>query len=152
MGSAMSLENKKIAIVVSEFNSLVTENLLKAAKRHLISAGVKKENLKELWVPGAFELPLASLKLIKEWGAEGVCALGCVVRGGTPHFDYVCSATAKGIMDVNTKTGVPVSFGVLTTDTEEQALSRAGGKSGNKGIEAASALVSMLKLDISNES
>jgi 6,7-dimethyl-8-ribityllumazine synthase len=133
--------NIKIAIVVSKFNKLVTKNLLEGAQETLLEAGVSAENITVTWVPGAFELPLVAQKIATLKKADGILCLGCVIRGDTAHFDFVAGEAAKGIAAVAMAHVLPVSFGVLTTDTLEQSLHRAGGKLGNKGAECASALL-----------
>lgn len=126
----------KIAIVVGRFNDMITKNLLEGATGTLHSHGVREEDIDIAWVPGAFEIPLAAQELAK--GAyDAVITLGLVIRGATPHFDYVCNEAAKGIAKVGLDSGKPVIFGVLTTDTIEQAIERAGTTGGNKGADAA---------------
>jgi 6,7-dimethyl-8-ribityllumazine synthase len=131
----------KIAIVVSKFNQLVTKNLLEGAREALLAGGVAASDITVTWVPGAFELPLVAQKIATLKKADGILCLGCVIRGDTAHFDYVAGEAAKGIASVAMAHVLPVSFGVLTTDTLEQALHRAGGKCGNKGAECATALI-----------
>jgi 6,7-dimethyl-8-ribityllumazine synthase len=135
---------RRVAIVVSRFNRLVTEPLLAGAREELLRHGVAEADVD--WVPGAFELPLATQKLAQTGRYAGVIAIGAVVRGATAHFDYVAGQAAAGIAAVARETGVPVAFGVLTTDTMEQALDRAGGKAGNKGGEAAVTILEMAGL------
>ncbi|HEX6134836.1 MAG TPA: 6,7-dimethyl-8-ribityllumazine synthase [Longimicrobiales bacterium] len=137
---------KRIGIAVSRFNDLITERLLAGARACLAEHGVAESEIETVRVPGAWELPVAAHHLIEKRGCAGVVALGCVVRGDTPHFDYVAGAAATGLTSVSTRTGVPIAFGVLTTDTFDQALARAGGKAGNKGWEAALAVLEMLDL------
>ncbi len=132
-----------MAIVVARFHLDITEALLDGALRCLREHGAPDPRVE--WVPGSFELPIAARALAIE-GADAVIALGCVIRGGTPHFDYVCNETARGIMDVMLETDVPVSFGVLTTDDHDQARARAGGAEGNKGYDAASSAIEMASL------
>lgn len=139
-------EGRRVGIVVSRFNELVTERLLAGARSCLADHGVEETHIDVAWTPGAFELPLAARHLIEKRRCDGVVALGCVIRGDTPHFDYVAGAAAHGLRRVAERLGVPVAFGVLTTDTLEQALARAGGKAGNKGWEAAIAVLEMLDL------
>jgi 6,7-dimethyl-8-ribityllumazine synthase len=139
-------EGRRVGIVVSRFNELITERLLAGARSCLADHGVAETQIDVAWTPGAWELPLAAGHLIEKRRCDGVVALGCVVRGDTPHFDYVAGAAAHGLRRVAERTGVPVAFGVLTTDTMEQALARAGGKGGNKGWEAAIAVLEMLDL------
>ncbi|HEX2165617.1 MAG TPA: 6,7-dimethyl-8-ribityllumazine synthase, partial [Longimicrobiales bacterium] len=142
----------KVGIAVSRFNDLITERLLAGAKSCLMEHGVPEGEIDVAWVPGAWELPLAARKLIEKRGCSAVVALGCVVRGDTPHFDFVAGAAATGLINVSTEKGVPVAFGVLTTDTMEQALARAGGKAGNKGWESALAVLEQLDLIAEMES
>ena len=137
---------RRVAIVVSRFNRLVTEPLLAGAREELLRHGVAETDVDVAWVPGAFELPLAAQKLAQTGRYAGVIAIGAVVRGATAHFDYVAGQAAAGIAAVARDTGVPVAFGLLTTDTMEQALDRAGGKAGNKGGEAAVTVLEMAGL------
>lgn len=140
------LNNQKIAIVTARFNEFITGKLLGGAKDCLGRHGLGESNISEVWVPGAFELPLAAQMLAKSGKFDGIIALGCVIRGATPHFDYVCSEAAKGISKVSMDHNLPVAFGVLTTDTIEQAVERAGTKAGNKGWEAAMSTIEMVNL------
>lgn len=136
----------RIGIVVGRFNEFITGKLLSGAldafKRH----GVEEDDVEVAWVPGAFELPLIVKKMAESGKYDAVVALGTVIRGATPHFDYVCNEAAKGIASIGLSTGVPSIFGVLTTDTIEQAIERAGTKAGNKGWEAATAAIEMANL------
>ena len=134
----------RIGIVVSEWNDFVTYNLRDGALETLKMEGVKEENIQIVKVPGAFELNYASMQLCKERKFDAVIAIGCVIRGETPHFDYVCSAVAQGIKDCNVLTDVPTIFCVLTDDTKEQSIARSGGNLGNKGIEAAVTALQMI--------
>ena len=134
----------RIGIVVSEWNDFVTYNLRDGALETLKMEGVKEENIQIFKVPGAFELNYASMQLCKERKFDAVIAIGCVIRGETPHFDYVCSAVAQGIKDCNVLTDVPTIFCVLTDDTKEQSIARSGGNLGNKGIEAAVTALQMI--------
>ena len=134
----------RIGIVVSEWNDFVTYNLRDGALETLKMEGVKEENIQIFKVPGAFELNYASMQLCKERNFDAVIAIGCVIRGETPHFDYVCSAVAQGIKDCNVLTDVPTIFCVLTDDTKEQSIARSGGNLGNKGIEAAVTALQMI--------
>lgn len=131
----------KFAVVVARFNSGITEKLLEGAREALTKAGAK--GITVFYVPGAFELPFAAMKLAEAY--DGIIALGAVIRGETPHFDYVCDAAARGLLQVSLETGTPVAFGVLTTDTVEQAEARAGGKHGNKGYDAAMTAIEMAR-------
>jgi 6,7-dimethyl-8-ribityllumazine synthase len=136
----------KFALLVSRFNSLVTQRLLDGALDCLARHGAAEDAADVVYVPGSFELPLVAEKLAKTKKYAAVIALGCVIRGGTPHFEYVAAETSKGLAQVMLSTGVPVAFGVLTCDTLEQALERAGAKSGNKGWEAAASAVEVADL------
>ncbi len=133
-----------IGIVVSEWNSFVTKNLYKGCIETLLKEGMKEEKISTFWVPGAFELNYASMQLCKTAQYDAVIAIGCVIRGETPHFDYVCSAVAQGIKDCNLLTDTPTIFCLLTDNTKEQSLARSGGKLGNKGIEAAVTALKMI--------
>jgi 6,7-dimethyl-8-ribityllumazine synthase len=134
----------KVAIVVSRFNDLVSKGLLGGAEDCLKRHGAKEANVDVIWVPGAFEIPLVAKKVAKDYDA--VICLGAVIRGGTPHFEYVASEAAKGVAKVSLDTGVPVIFGILTTDNLEQALERAGAKPGNKGFAAALSAIELANL------
>ncbi|WP_419869214.1 6,7-dimethyl-8-ribityllumazine synthase [Chryseobacterium sp. CT-SW4] len=137
-------EDFSIGIVFSEWNDFVTLNLRDGALETLKKEGVKEENIKLFPVPGAFELSYASMQLCKERKYDAVIAIGCVIRGETSHFDYVCSAVAQGIKDCNILTDTPTIFCVLTDDTKEQSIARSGGALGNKGIEAAATALQMI--------
>lgn len=134
---------RRFLIVVSRFNELVTEKLLDGARSALIQHGVAERDVDVARVPGAFEIPGAVGVALRNGDYDGVVAVGCVIRGETPHFDYVAGETARGVMALAAAHDVPVTFGVLTTDTREQALARAGGDRGNKGWEAALAVLEM---------
>ena len=136
----------RYAIVAARFNDFITSRLVEGALHALTRHGVDTAELPVVWVPGAYELPLACQKLAGSGRYDAVIALGCVIRGGTPHFDYVAGEAAKGVAAASWSTGVPVIFGVLTTDSIEQAIERAGTKMGNKGAEAALAAVEMVNL------
>jgi 6,7-dimethyl-8-ribityllumazine synthase len=127
----------RIGIVVSEWNKEITEPLSDGAQETLVACGVNKKNIFRVNVPGSFELPLGAQRCYKKNNCDAVICVGCVIRGETPHFDYICQSVSKGIMDLNLKYGVPFVFGVLTCHTTAQAKARAGGKLGNKGVEAA---------------
>ena len=142
----MDWSTVKIAIVTAKWNSFITDEMMEAANSALLSRGVQKENIYNHRCPGAFELPLACKWCLDDLGVDGVVALGAVIRGGTPHFDYVCDSVTMGITDLNLTSGKPVAFGVLTTDNVEQATERASTEKGNKGAEAALALCDMLDL------
>jgi 6,7-dimethyl-8-ribityllumazine synthase len=136
----------RFAIVVAEFNGEITEKLLEGARETLDKNGVPDGSVTVERVPGAFELPLAAQALAASGSYAAIVALGCVVRGGTPHFDYVCQAATYGLQRVALDTGIPVAFGVLTTDDFAQAEARAGGEHGNKGSDAAQTAVEMALL------
>ena len=138
--------NKKFVMVVSRFNELISKKLLEGALDCLVRHGAKKQNLTIIWVPGSFEIPLAAIRLAKSGKYHAVICLGAVIRGGTPHFDYIAAEVAKGIAQAGLQNRFPVSFGVLTTDTIEQALERAGTKAGNKGWDAALSAIEMADL------
>ncbi len=138
-------KGQKIAIVISRFNDLITKELLSGAKDCFIRHGGNEDDLHVAWVPGAFEIPLAANKMAaKEYDA--VVCLGAVIRGATPHFDYVAAEVSKGVAKVSLETGKPVIFGVITTDSIEQALERAGTKAGNKGWNAVQNAIEMVNL------
>lgn len=143
LGSAQGL---RLAVVVSRFNSLVTDRLLDGALNALARAGASAADVEVIKVPGAWEMPVVVGQLARSGNVDAIVCLGCVVRGDTPHFDYVAGESAKGISSVATATGIPVANGILTTNTMEQALDRAGGKMGNKGGEAAHSAVEMAQL------
>jgi 6,7-dimethyl-8-ribityllumazine synthase len=136
----------RFGVVVARFNHLITARLLEGSVRELAARGCAADDVHVAWVPGAFEIPLAARALASSGRYAAIVTLGVVIRGGTPHFDYVCRAVTDGVRDVMRDTGVPVAFGVLTTDDVEQALARAGGAEGNKGEEAARAAVEMAHL------
>ena len=136
----------RFGIVVSKWNSKITEGLFSGAKEALIDCGVLQENIIRWNVPGSFELPFGCKKLLSTEKVDAVIAIGSVIQGETKHFDFVCSATAQGIMDLNIQTDVPVIFCVLTDNTLLQAQDRSGGKHGNKGVEAAIAAIQMASL------
>ncbi len=136
----------KFALVVSRFNEFFTRKLLDGAQDALLRHGVSEEDIEVAWVPGAFEIPLVAQKLARTQKYDGVICLGAVIRGGTPHFEYIAAEVTKGIAKVGLDTGLPVIYGVITTDTLEQAIERAGTKAGNKGFEAAMEAIEMANL------
>lgn len=136
----------RFALVVARFNELITDQLLAGAAESLRQHGVRAEDLRVVRVPGAWELPGACARIADTGDVDGIVALGCVIRGATPHFDYVAGEAARGLGALNRAGPIPVGFGVLTTDTLEQALERAGTKAGNKGREAALATLEMVTL------
>lgn len=140
---SLSGSKLKIAIVAARFNDFIVSKLVGGAHDCLTRHDVNPSNVDEIWVPGAFEIPVAALTLAETGKYDAVICLGAVIRGSTSHYDYVCSETAKGISHVSLKTKVPTIFGVVTTDTIEQAIERAGTKAGNKGWDAAMAAIEM---------
>ena len=139
-------ENQKFGIVAGRFNELITNKLLGGALDGLKRHGVQEDNIEIAWVPGAYEIPLIAQKMAQSDKYDAVICLGAVIRGSTPHFDYVANEVSKGIAQVSLQTGKPVIFGVLTTDNIEQAIERAGTKSGNKGFDAAATAIEMCNL------
>ncbi|MFN2268193.1 MAG: 6,7-dimethyl-8-ribityllumazine synthase [Desulfonatronovibrio sp.] len=136
----------KIAIVASRFNDFIVDRLVGGAVDYLVRHGINSDDLTICKIPGAFELPIVVKKLAKTDKYHGIICLGAVIRGATPHFDFVASEATKGIAQTSMDTGVPVGFGLLTTDTLEQAIERAGSKAGNKGVEAAAALLETVRV------
>ncbi len=136
----------RFAIVVGRFNHLVSARLLEGCCAELARRGANDDDVHVAWVPGAFEIPLAARTLAASGRYDAIIALGVVIRGGTPHFDYVCQGVTDGVREVMRDTSVPVAFGVLTVDDVDQALERAGGEHGNKGAEAALAAIEMARL------
>jgi 6,7-dimethyl-8-ribityllumazine synthase len=141
-----SAKDIRFGIVVSEWNGAITEGLYNGAIDALLDCGAKEENVVRWNVPGSFELTFGAKKMIETQNVDAVIAIGSVIQGETKHFDFVCSATAQGIMDLNVRTQVPVIFCVLTDNTMQQAIDRSGGKHGNKGAEAAIAAIKMASL------
>lgn len=139
-------EGLKFAIVVARFNEFITGKLLEGAKDALTRHGVDMADVDIAWVPGAFEIPLVAKRLATTGRYDGMICLGAVIRGATPHFDYIAAEVSKGIANTSLQTGVPILFGVITTDTIEQAIERAGTKAGNKGFDAAEAAIEMANL------
>ncbi len=140
-------KGKSVAIVISKFNSAITEKLLGGALDALERHGIVKTDISVYWVPGAFEIPVFLSHLARsEKKIDGILTLGAVIRGETPHFDYIAAETTKGIASAAMKSSIPISYGVLTCDTLDQAMDRAGAKSGNKGFEAAMSLLEMMDL------
>ncbi|MDQ0160838.1 6,7-dimethyl-8-ribityllumazine synthase [Alkalibacillus salilacus] len=138
--------NLKIGIVVGRFNGFINEKLLDGALDGLKRHGLTEDDIEVAWVPGAYEIPLAAKKMIEHGSYDAVITLGAVIRGATPHFEYVSGEVSKGVSSVSMETGVPVIFGVLTTDTIEQAIERAGTKAGNNGYGAAMSAIEMANL------
>ncbi len=136
----------KLGVVVPRFNDFITRRLLEGAQDALVRHGVDEDDIEVAWVPGAFEIPLIAQKLAQTKKYDAVICLGAVIRGGTPHFEYVASELTKGIAKVSLDTGLPVIYGVITADTLEQAIERAGTKEGNKGFQAAVNAIEMANL------
>lgn len=142
----LKAEGKKFALVVSRFNEFITNKLIGGAEDMLKRHGVADDDISLFWVPGAFEIPATAKKLAESSSFDAVICLGCVIRGATPHFDYVSAEVSKGVASVGMQSKVPVIFGVLTTDNIEQAVERAGTKAGNKGADAAVSAIEMVSL------
>lgn len=140
------IEGKRFGIVNSRFNEFITGKLLDGAVDALLRHGVKEQEIETVWVPGAFEIPYAARKMAESGKYDAVICLGAVIRGDTPHFDYICSQVTKGISETALATGVPVIYGIITADTVEQAIDRAGMKAGNKGKDAALSAIEMVNL------
>ncbi|MGI5070588.1 6,7-dimethyl-8-ribityllumazine synthase [Treponema pectinovorum] len=145
-GKLVSREGIKIAIVASRFNEFIVSKLIEGARDGLLRHDVKEENISLCWVPGSFEIPLAAQRLAETKNYDAIICLGAVIRGATSHYDYVCAEVSKGIAHVSLKTGLPVMFGILTTDTIQQAIERAGTKAGNKGYDCALGAIEMIDL------
>lgn len=142
----LTVTKQRFAIIVSRFNEFVSSRLLAGAMDAIERHGGKPDNVTVVWVPGAWEVPLAARRVVGTGDFDAVICLGCVIRGDTPHFDYIAAEAAKGIAQVGLSADVPVIFGVLTTDTLEQAIDRAGAKAGNKGADAAMTAIEMTNL------
>lgn len=145
-GKLVGSERVHIAIVASRFNEFITSKLLSGAEDGLVRHGVPGENIDVAWVPGAFEIPVVALRLAQSGKYDAVICVGAVIRGSTSHYDYVCAEVSKGVAQASLQTGKPVLFGVLTTDTIEQAIERAGTKAGNKGYDCALSAIEMVNL------
>ena len=145
-GGKLVSQNIRIGIVASRFNEFITAKLLSGAYDGLKRHGVLEEDIHTAWVPGAFEIPLIASKMAGSGKYDAVICLGAVIRGSTSHYDYVCNEVSKGIASVSLNSGVPVMFGVLTTENIEQAIERAGTKAGNKGYECAEGAIEMVNL------
>lgn len=139
-------EGIKVGIVCARFNEFIVSKLLGGCEDTLIRHGVKDEDIDVAWVPGAFEIPLIASKMAKSGKYDAVIALGAVIRGSTSHYDYVCAEVSKGVATVSLNSNIPVMFGILTTDTIEQAIERAGTKAGNKGTDCAQGAIEMVNL------
>ena len=145
-GKLVAPEGMKVGIVASRFNEIIVNKLLGGAVDGLVRHGVEEDNITAAWVPGAFEIPLAADKMAASGKYDAVIAVGAVIRGSTSHYDYVCAEVSKGVAQASVKNGVPVMFGVITTDNIEQAIERAGSKAGNKGFECAVGAIEMANL------
>ena len=145
-GKVVAKKGMKVAIVASRFNEIIVSKLLGGAIDGLVRHNVEEKNVAAAWVPGAFEIPTAAQKMAASGKYDAVICLGAVIRGQTSHYDYVCSEVSKGIAQVSLHTEVPVMFGILTTDTIEQAIARAGSKAGNKGYDCALSAIEMVNL------
>lgn len=145
-GNVVAKEGMKVGIVASRFNEIIVNKLLGGAVDGLVRHGVEEENITAAWVPGAFEIPLVAAKMAKSGKYDAVICVGAVIRGDTTHYDYVCNEVSKGIAQVGLDTGVPILFGVLTTENIEQAIARAGSKAGNKGYDCALGAIEMVNL------
>ena len=142
----MKADGLKVAIVATRFNDFIVDRLVGGAMDFLTRHGMNPDDACIIRVPGAFEMPLVCKKVAESGKYDGIVAVGCVIRGGTPHFDYVCSECAKGVAQVELASGTPIGFGLLTCDNLEQAIDRAGVKAGNKGVEAASAMLETVRV------
>ena len=145
-GKLVARQEARIAIVAARFNEFITSRLLSGCEDGLVRHGVATEQIDVAWVPGAFEIPVVAQRLAESGRYDAVICLGAVIRGSTSHYDYVCAEVSKGVAQVGLKTGLPVLFGVLTTDNIEQAIERAGTKAGNKGYDCALSAIEMMNL------
>lgn len=145
-GKVVAKEGMKVGIVASRFNEIIVNKLLGGAVDGLVRHGVEEDNITAAWVPGAFEIPLTAEKMAVSGKYDAVICLGTVIRGDTSHYDYVCNEVSKGVAQVGLSSGVPVLFGVLTTENIEQAIARAGSKAGNKGYDCALSAIEMVNL------
>lgn len=142
----LAAQGLRIALVASRFNDIIVDRLIGGSVDYLTRHGLERENLTLIRIPGAFELPIVCRKLAVSGKYNGIVALGAVIRGATPHFDFVANEATKGLAHISLETGVPIGFGLLTTDTVEQAIERAGSKAGNKGVDAAAALLETIRV------
>ncbi len=145
-GKLVAPEGAKIGIVASRFNEIIVNKLLGGAVDGLVRHGVKEENITAVWVPGAFEIPVIADKMAASGKYDAVICVGAVIRGSTSHYDYVCNEVSKGVAQAGMKNGVPVLFGVITTENIEQAIERAGSKAGNKGYDCALGAIEMINV------
>lgn len=142
----LQADGLKFTIIASRFNDFIVDRLIGGAVDYLVRHGAAREDITIIRVPGAFEMPLVAQKVARSGKADAIVCVGAVIRGATPHFDFVCNEATKGIAHVSMETGVPIGFGLLTTDTLEQSIERAGSKGGNKGVEAAAAALETLRV------
>lgn len=145
-GKVVAPEGMKVGIIASRFNEIIVNKLLGGAVDGLVRHGVEEDNITAAWVPGAFEIPIAASRMARSGKYDAVICVGAVIRGDTTHYDYVCNEVTKGVAQVGLSTGVPVLFGVLTTENIEQAIARAGSKAGNKGYDCALSAIEMVNL------
>lgn len=145
-GKVVAAEGMRVAIVASRFNEIIVNKLLGGAVDGLVRHGVAESDITAVWVPGAFEIPVVALKLAQSGNYDAVICVGAVIRGQTSHYDYVCNEVSKGIAQAGMATGVPVLFGIVTTENIEQAIARAGSKAGNKGYDCALSAIEMVNL------
>ncbi|HSV73693.1 MAG TPA: 6,7-dimethyl-8-ribityllumazine synthase [Chthonomonadales bacterium] len=143
---ALVAQGLRIGLVVSRWNSFITERMLTGAIDALIRHGASEDDIEVVRVPGTWEIPLATARLLRRGGLDAVACIGCLIRGGTPHFEYLAAEVTKGIAQIGLDAGVPVTYGVITVESIEQAVERAGAKAGNKGAEAAVAAIEMANL------
>ena len=145
-GKVVAPEGLKVGIVAARFNEIIVNKLLGGAVDGLVRHGVEEDNITAAWVPGAFEIPVVAARMAKSGKYDAVICVGAVIRGDTTHYDYVCNEVSKGVAQVGLSTGVPVLFGVITTENIEQAIARAGSKAGNKGYDCAVGAIEMVNL------
>ena len=145
-GKVVAPEGMKVGIVASRFNEIIVNKLLSGAVDGLVRHGVEDENITAAWVPGAFEIPVTAQKMAQSGKYDAVICVGAVIRGDTTHYDYVCNEVSKGVAHVGLAAGIPVLFGVITTENIEQAIARAGSKAGNKGYDCALSAIEMVNL------
>ena len=145
-GKVVAKNGMKVGIVASRFNAFIVQKLLDGAVDGLVRHGVDEDNISAAWVPGAFEIPIVAQKMAASKKYDAVICVGAVIRGSTSHYDYVCAEVSKGVAQASFNTGVPVLFGILTTDNLEQAIDRAGAKSGNKGYDCALSAIEMVNV------
>lgn len=146
LSGKLVIENEKFCIIISRFNEFITSKLLSGAIDELTRHGAKEENITVVWTPGAFEIPVVAKKVAKTNKYDAIITLGAVIKGSTPHFDFVSAEVSKGVAAVSLETEIPIIFGVLTTDNIEQAIERAGTKAGNKGSDAAKSAIEMVNV------